>query len=58
MSIVDAALYLLAIGMGFALGYWFSRMTEESRWKPYIISAYNRGRTAGYEKAVKEGKCK
>ena len=48
--------HIIAIIIGVSAGYWWARVSEQSRLREWVINAYKRGKSAGYEKAVKEGK--
>lgn len=39
-----------SFALGFLAGCCWSRWTDVDRWKPYILSAYKRGREAGLRK--------
>lgn len=43
---------IVALALGFLVGYWWARITEVDYWKPYIIGAYRRGREAGMSKRL------
>ena len=40
----------ISLTLGFLAGYWWARWTDIDHWKPYILSAYKRGREAGMSK--------
>ena len=46
---------VIAISMliGFLIGYFYAVMGEESRWRPAILSAYQKGKLAERRKAEK-----